>query len=83
MPREIAPTLLSWASELDDLTIEQAARTARLPILAGPVALMPDAHLGTGATIGSVIPTGSAVIPSGGRCGYRLRHGGAASQACS
>jgi tRNA-splicing ligase RtcB len=28
------------------------------------LALMPDAHLGKGATIGSVIPTESAVIPS-------------------
>ena len=64
MPHEIAPGVLSWASELDDATREQAERTARLPIVSGPVALMPDAHLGMGATIGSVIPTGSAVIPS-------------------
>jgi RNA-splicing ligase RtcB len=64
MPHEIAPGVLSWATELDDVTIEQAARTARLPIIAGPVALMPDAHLGMGATIGSVIPTETAVIPS-------------------
>jgi RNA-splicing ligase RtcB len=64
MPREIAPGVLSWATELDDVTIEQAARTARLPIIAGPLALMPDAHLGMGATIGSVIPTETAVIPS-------------------
>jgi RNA-splicing ligase RtcB len=64
MPNEIAPGVLSWASELDDPTREQAARTARLPIVAGHIALMPDAHLGIGATIGSVIPTESAVIPS-------------------
>jgi tRNA-splicing ligase RtcB len=64
MPKEIAPRVLSWASELDELTREQAARTARLPIVAGHVALMPDAHLGMGATIGSVIPTETAVIPS-------------------
>ncbi len=64
MPREIAPGVRSWASELDEATREQAERTARLPILSGPIALMPDAHLGVGATIGSVIPTGSAVIPS-------------------
>ena len=64
MPQEIAPNVLSWASELDDLTREQAAKTARLPILAGHLALMPDAHLGKGATIGSVIPTEVAVIPS-------------------
>jgi RNA-splicing ligase RtcB len=64
MPEQIAPNVLSWASELDDLTREQAAATAKLPILAGHLALMPDAHLGKGATIGSVIPTESAVIPS-------------------
>jgi tRNA-splicing ligase RtcB len=64
VPERIAPNVLSWASQLDDLTREQAATTARLPILAGHLALMPDAHLGKGATIGSVIPTESAVIPS-------------------
>jgi len=64
MPEEIAPNVLSWASELDELTRHQAETTARLPILAGHLALMPDAHLGKGATIGSVIPTESAVIPS-------------------
>jgi RNA-splicing ligase RtcB len=64
MPEKIAPNVLSWASELDELTRAQAAMTARLPILAGHLALMPDAHLGKGATIGSVIPTKSAVIPS-------------------
>lgn len=44
--------------------MEQARRTARLPILNGHIALMPDAHLGIGATIGSVIPTRGAIIPS-------------------
>jgi RNA-splicing ligase RtcB len=60
----MAPNVLSWASELDELTRAQAEVTARLPILAGHLALMPDAHLGKGATIGSVIATESAVIPS-------------------
>ena len=54
----------SWASILDDKTREQASTTARLPILTEPIALMADAHLGKGATIGSVIPTESAIIPS-------------------
>lgn len=54
----------SWATDLDPATRAQAERTARLPILAGPVALMPDAHLGYGATIGSVIATEGAIIPS-------------------
>ncbi|MGH9122074.1 MAG: RtcB family protein, partial [Acidimicrobiales bacterium] len=39
-------------------------KTARLPIVDGHVALMPDAHIGIGATVGSVIPTSGAVIPS-------------------
>ncbi len=62
--RQIAPNLRSWASDVDDVTIEQAEMASRLPILAGPIALMPDAHLGKGATIGSVIPTDGAIIPS-------------------
>ena len=41
----------------DEQTVIQAQKTARLPIIEGHVALMPDAHLGKGATIGSVIPT--------------------------
>jgi tRNA-splicing ligase RtcB (3'-phosphate/5'-hydroxy nucleic acid ligase) len=63
-PKEVAPKLLSWASELDDQTLAQARRTARLPIIEGHVALMPDAHLGIGATVGSVIPTQDAIIPA-------------------
>jgi RNA-splicing ligase RtcB len=62
--REITPSLRSWASEIDKVTIDQAMVASRLPILAGPIALMPDAHLGIGATIGSVIATDSAIIPS-------------------
>jgi len=61
---EIGPKLLSWASELDEQTLAQARRTARLPIVEGHVALMPDAHLGIGATVGSVIPTRNAIIPA-------------------
>jgi tRNA-splicing ligase RtcB len=63
-PKEVAPKLLSWASELDEQTLAQARRTARLPIVDGHVALMPDAHLGIGATVGSVIPTRHAIIPA-------------------
>lgn len=64
MPNQPAPNLLSWASEIDDRTIEQAARAARMPIVSGHVALMPDAHVGIGATVGSVIPTEGAIIPA-------------------
>lgn len=53
-----------WAEDLDQETLLQARRTARLPIVAGHVALMPDAHIGLGATVGSVVPTEGAVIPA-------------------
>lgn len=56
--------LISWASILDDATRDQALATATLPIIYPHLALMPDAHLGLGATVGSVIPTLGAVIPS-------------------
>lgn len=56
--------LVSWASDIDPGTILQAEKTARLPIIEGHVALMPDAHVGIGATVGSVIPTKNAVIPA-------------------
>lgn len=52
------------AVEQAELTMDQARRTAELPILAGPLALMPDAHPGRGSTIGSVIPTKNAIIPA-------------------
>lgn len=56
--------LFSWASILDDATREQALATAQLSIIYPHLALMPDAHLGLGATVGSVIPTLGAVIPA-------------------
>ena len=56
--------MLSWASVLDDDTLTQAARSAQLAVVDGHVALMPDAHVGHGATVGSVIPTREAIIPS-------------------
>jgi RNA-splicing ligase RtcB len=56
--------LITWASDMDPGTLDQAGKTSRLPIIAGHVALMPDAHVGIGATVGSVIPTQNAVIPS-------------------
>lgn len=56
--------VLVWASDLEEETLQQAAKASRLPFLAGHLALMPDAHIGKGATIGSVIPTKGAIIPA-------------------
>jgi tRNA-splicing ligase RtcB len=60
----LSPKLLNWASILDDLTREQAVMAAGLPFIYPHLALMPDAHLGRGATVGSVIPTLHAIIPA-------------------
>jgi hypothetical protein len=51
--------LKSWTSgvEVEWEAVQQLRNIAALPILAGHVAVMPDVHLGKGATVGSVIPT--------------------------
>ncbi len=54
----------SWAGDIEENTMQQALRSARCDAVSGPVALMPDAHWGMGATVGSVIPTESAIIPA-------------------
>jgi tRNA-splicing ligase RtcB len=62
-PTQEAPKLLNWASDLDPNALDQAKRTAALPFVSR-LALMPDAHYGMGATIGSVIATRGAIIPA-------------------
>ncbi|MEE6288213.1 RtcB family protein [Georgenia sp. MJ173] len=62
--QQLTEKLYSWASILDDHALAQAKLTAELPIVDPHVALMPDAHVGMGATVGSVIPTVGAVIPA-------------------
>lgn len=70
-----------WVSgvpvEYEALT--QIKNMASLPILAGHVAIMPDVHVGKGATVGTVIPTEGAIIPAAvgvdigcGMCAVRL-----------
>ncbi|MGH1565392.1 RtcB family protein [Mumia sp. DW29H23] len=60
----ISKRLFSWASLIEDDTLAQAERTASMPFVFPHLALMPDAHLGKGATVGSVIPTERAIIPA-------------------
>ena len=43
---------------------QQLRNVARLPFIHKWVAVMPDVHVGKGATVGSVIPTYGAVIPA-------------------
>ncbi len=61
---QLSKRLMSWASILEDQTRRQAERTATLPFIFPHVALMPDAHLGKGSTVGCVIPTIEAIVPA-------------------
>src|SRR5688500_4836140 len=57
--------ILSWANH--EFSLEEQAmlrNVSRLPCLFKHVALMPDAHLGKGSMVGSVIATRNAVIPA-------------------
>ncbi|WP_298337797.1 RtcB family protein [Ferrimicrobium sp.] len=62
MPR-MHDNVLVWG-EIEDATIDQAARLSRMPFVTGHVALMPDAHVGMGSTIGTVFGTRGAIIPA-------------------
>src|SRR5215211_2392473 len=61
---QISKRLINWASILEDKTRQQAVTTSTMPFIYPHLALMPDAHLGLGATVGSVIPTLGAIIPA-------------------
>lgn len=63
-PYPLSRNVLSWATDLDMGTNQQAHRTASMPFVEKPLALMPDAHLGKGSTVGSVVATKGAVIPA-------------------
>lgn len=56
--------LINWASILEENTRDQAETASTMPFIFPHIALMPDAHLGLGATVGSVIPTLGAIIPA-------------------
>lgn len=43
---------------------EQLMRAAEMPFIYKHIAVMPDVHVGIGATVGSVIPTKNAIIPA-------------------
>jgi tRNA-splicing ligase RtcB len=53
-----------WTDEVEPSALEQLKRMAQLPVVHGHIAVMPDVHLGKGATVGSVIPTRGAIIPA-------------------
>src|ERR1700733_9006192 len=63
-PQEVTHGVLSFASVIDQTTVDQAAETAQMPFIHPHIALMPDAHTGKGSAVGTVIPTQGAVIPA-------------------
>jgi tRNA-splicing ligase RtcB (3'-phosphate/5'-hydroxy nucleic acid ligase) len=64
MERIEGHNVVNFASQIEADTLEQAKQTASLPFVYPHVALMPDAHVGKGAAVGTVIPTLEAVIPA-------------------
>jgi tRNA-splicing ligase RtcB (3'-phosphate/5'-hydroxy nucleic acid ligase) len=62
--QRLGDRLVNWASILEPRTRLQAETAASMPFIHPHIALMPDAHLGKGATVGSVIPTVRAIIPA-------------------
>jgi tRNA-splicing ligase RtcB len=53
-----------WATDLEDVALQQAKNLANLPFAFKHIALMPDAHMGYGMPIGGVLATKGVVIPS-------------------
>src|SRR5215469_13989187 len=49
---------------LEEQAHHQLQNIAALPFVGPWVAVMPDVHLGKGATVGSVVPTRGAIIPA-------------------
>ncbi|QGW66454.1 RtcB family protein [Lysobacter soli] len=49
---------------VEDQARQQLRNIATLPFVGPWVAVMPDVHLGIGATVGSVVPTKGAIIPA-------------------
>jgi tRNA-splicing ligase RtcB (3'-phosphate/5'-hydroxy nucleic acid ligase) len=66
MPVEGGAPVKMWTKgvAVDPKAREQLSRAARMPFIFKHVAVMPDVHVGIGATVGSVIPTKGAVIPA-------------------
>src|SRR6476620_5546426 len=57
--------VLSWVThEMSSDEYDMLRNVSRLPCRCKQVALMPDAHLGKGSMVGSVIATKDAVIPA-------------------
>lgn len=63
---KLGENILAWLpeSEIEPKAMEQLRNIAEMPFLFKHLAVMPDCHLGKGATVGSVIATEGAIIPA-------------------
>ena len=63
-----------WAdpTTVEPQALQQLFNVTTLPQIAG-VAVMPDVHVGKGATVGRSSPMRDAVVPGRGRRRHRLR----------
>jgi tRNA-splicing ligase RtcB (3'-phosphate/5'-hydroxy nucleic acid ligase) len=65
-PPEGGAPVKAWTRgvPVEDAAKQQLLNIATLPFIYRWIAVMPDVHLGKGATVGSVIPTRKAIIPA-------------------
>lgn len=53
-----------FTTDVDEQSLTQLRKMAQLEFIHSHIAVMPDVHVGKGATVGSVIPTKQAIIPA-------------------
>ena len=53
-----------FTKDIEQEAIQQLRNLAQLEFVHHHIAVMPDVHVGKGATVGSVIPTKDAIIPA-------------------
>lgn len=61
---ELAAKMWNNHVKIEEQALNQILQTASMPFVKPYVAVMPDAHFGMGATVGSVVPTVGAVFPA-------------------
>src|SRR3990167_1397877 len=61
---KINDKIIAFLTEIEPNSMEQLINISEMPFIYKWLAVMPDCHLGKGATVGSVVPTIGAIIPA-------------------
>ena len=63
---KLSDKIISWLpeEEIEAAAVQQIKNISEMPFIFKHIAVMPDCHLGKGATVGSVIATQGAIIPA-------------------